>query len=388
MFTMVFCANAPAPLFELFRRFAHLGPQQLAMLYAVYAGVVIAALPWCGSASDRFGRRALAMAGLGFMAAGTLFLADLGGFWWLLLGRLLQGLGIAAMSAPVAAALSELAGADEQGDAASSVALALAAGGALAPLFSGFLAEAWPQFPTVPLLLCAGLALTALVAIGALPDPSRLRPVVLPRHGDETAPRADVHTIVGAESASVRRSLLQACGAVIAGFGAQATFFTIAGPIFGTLLRSHVLLAAGCAMCAMMVASGVGSVYARRLSGKTAVIAGLCLLAPGVCCFFGLVGQVPLLALAPAIGAIGLGHGLSYAGAVRMVNETAPPACRGAYTSKLYVAVYLGGGVPVLGRGILEQFFGASVASGAFCIAITLLAAWVVGSFRTLSRDR
>jgi hypothetical protein len=149
-----------------------------------------------------------------------------------------------------------------------------------------------------------------------------------------------------------------------------------------------VLLAAGCAMCAMMVASGVGSVYARRLSGKTAVIAGLCLLAPGVCCFFGLVGQVPLLALAPAIGAIGLGHGLSYAGAVRMVNETAPPACRGAYTSKLYVAVYLGGGVPVLGRGILEQFFGASVASGAFCIAITLLAAWVVGSFRTLSRDR
>ena len=43
IFTMVFCVNDPAPLFELFRRTAGLSPSELSMLYAVYAAVVIAA---------------------------------------------------------------------------------------------------------------------------------------------------------------------------------------------------------------------------------------------------------------------------------------------------------------------------------------------------------
>jgi predicted MFS family arabinose efflux permease len=393
MFTMVFCANAPAPLFELFRRVSGLGPGQLSMLYAVYAGVVIATLPSFGRLSDQYGRRALAMAGLGFMAAGTLVLAALGGFAWLVCGRLLQGLGIAAMSAPVAAALAELAGAGRQGYAASWVALALAAGGALAPLFSGALAEALPRFPTAPLLACSGMALVALATIAALPDPLRLRQSPkAPEAGlivasDMVAASDGVIPVPApVDQIAVRRALLQACGAVIASFGAQATFFTVAGPIFGRLLASHVLLAAGCAMCAMMVASGLGGILARRIAGKTAIVTGMCLLAPGVCCFFELAGKVPLLALLPAIAAIGLGHGLGYAGSVRMVNETAPSACRGAYTSRLYVAIYLGGGVPVLVRGILEGLVGQVMASTVFSAAITAIAVGVVFSFRTSSK--
>jgi len=128
------------------------------MLYAVYAGIVIVALPFFGRASDRFGRRALVVLGLGFMTIGSLALAGAGNFLMLVGGRCLQGLGIAAMSAPAASALAELAGARRQAFAASIVAAALAVGGAAGPLFSGVMAEAFPKISTLSLVFCAGMA--------------------------------------------------------------------------------------------------------------------------------------------------------------------------------------------------------------------------------------
>jgi MFS family permease len=175
IFTMVFCVNDPAPLFELFRRAGELSPSELSMLYAVYAGVVIVTLPFFGRASDRLGRRSLVVLGLSFIMIGSLVLAVAGSFASLVGGRLLQGLGIAAMSAPAASALAELAGAQRQAAAASIIAVALAVGGASAPLFSGVAAETFPAFPTASLIFCAGMALASLISVALLPDPWRLR---------------------------------------------------------------------------------------------------------------------------------------------------------------------------------------------------------------------
>jgi predicted MFS family arabinose efflux permease len=366
------------------------------MLYAVYAAVVIAALPFFGRASDRFGRRSLVVLGLSFIAIGSVLLAVAGGFLWLVSGRLLQGLGIAAMSAPATAALAELAGAQRQAAAASITALALAVGGASAPLFSGVAAEAFPSFPTSSLLFCAGMALVSLMIAAVLPDPWRPRKLEnAPFHvhqGQLIAVDAkSPGTADGTEGPfagrdSDRVAFWQACAAVLACFGAQATFFTISGPVFGTLLASHVLLAAGCAMSALMVASGLGATLASRLRAKVAIAAGMALVAPGVCGFFELAGVVPVLALTPAIAAIGLGHGLGYAGAIRLINETANGARRASYTSKFYVAIYVGGGLPVLGRGVLEELTGPAVASAVFSLVIAVLAISLLCSLRLRHR--
>jgi MFS family permease len=396
IFTMVFCVNDPAPLFELFRRTDGLSPGELSMLYAVYAAVVIAALPFFGRASDRFGRRSMVVLGLSFIAIGSLVLAVGSSFFWLVGGRLLQGVGIAAMSAPATAALAELAGARRQAAAASYVAFALAVGGASAPLFSGIVAEAFPVFPTSSLLFCAGIALISLIMIALLPDPWRLRqPGKKPFHVHRTplttadaelpgTAKASTSPYIGRDSGRI--AFWQACAAVVACFGAQATFFTISGPIFGTLLASHVLLTAGCAMSALMVASGLGAVLASRLAARVAIAIGMALVAPGVCGFFELVGVVPILALTPAIAAIGLGHGLGYAGAIRLINETADSARRASYTSKFYVAIYIGGGLPVVGRGVLEQLAGGAEASAIFSLVIAVIAIGVLTSLRLTAR--
>jgi predicted MFS family arabinose efflux permease len=392
IFTMVFCVNDPAPLFEVFRRANGLRPSELSMLYAVYAGVVIVSLPFFGRASDRLGRRSLVILGLSFILSGSLVLAVAASFPWLVCGRLLQGLGIAAMSAPAAAALAELAGARRQASAASMMAVALAAGGASAPLFSGIIAETFPAFPTSSLLFCAGMALTSLIAVVLLPDPSDLwlRRTMPSQFRQTTIVAADA-ALLATPVATNRRSVSngpgrlafwQACFAVVACFGAQATFFTVSGPIFGTLLASRVLLTAGCAMSALMVASGLGAMLASRMGARMAIATGMALVAPGVCGFFQLVGIVPFLALTPAIAAIGLGHGFGYAGAMRLINETAPSAYRARYTSKFYVAIYVGGGLPVLTRGILEELIGHSAASTVFSLAIAFIAIGVLTSLR------
>ena len=398
---MVFCVNAPAPLFELFRHVIGLSPRELSMLYAAYAGVVIVALPLFGRASDRFGRRPLIVLGLGFIAIGSVVLAVAGSFVWLVSGRLLQGVGIAAMSAPATAALAELAGKPKQASAASTVAVALAIGGASAPVFSGIMAEAFPGFPTSPLLLCSGVAVASLISVAWLPDPWRLRR----RHAVQLLPQpsqpnacietiaeqpntTDVTDCLPISLGSGRMAFWQACAAVVACFGAQATFFTVSGPLFGTLLASHVLLTAGCAMSALMVASGLGGVIAKRLGAKAAIASSMGLLAPGVCGFFGLVGVVPVLALLPAIAAMGLSHGLGYAGAIRLINETAHGARRATYTSKFYVAIYVGGGVPVLGMGILQGWAGQRTASAVFSAIITVMAVGIVASLLASDRNR
>jgi Major Facilitator Superfamily len=397
IFTMVFCVNDPAPLFELFRRADGLSPSELSMLYAIYAAVVIVTLPFFGRASDRLGRRSLVALGLSFIAIGSLVLAVAGSLSWLVGGRFLQGLGVAAMSAPATAALAELAGAERQAAAASIMAVALAIGGASAPLFSGITAEAFPTYPTSSLLFCAGMAFTSLVPVALLPDPWRLRQLGdMAFHVHRTTFVAADAGLLGTTDSTAgvlvgrepgRIAFWQACAAVVACFGAQATFFTVSGPIFGTLLASHVLLTAGCAMSALMVASGLGAIFASRLGARVAIASGMTLVALGVCGFFELVGVVPVLALTPAIAAIGLGHGLGYAGAVRLINETAHSARRASYTSKFYVAIYIGGGLPVVGRGVLEELTGRAAASAVFSLVIAILAIGVLTSLRLTAKE-
>jgi predicted MFS family arabinose efflux permease len=394
IFTMVFCVNDPAPLFELFRRADGLSPSELSMLYAVYAGVVIVTLPVFGRASDRFGRRSLVVFGLSFIVVGSLILAVAGSFASLVGGRLLQGLGVAAMSAPAASALAELAGAQRQAATASIIAVALAVGGASAPLFSGVAAETLPAFPTASLIFCAGMALASLISVALCPDPWRLpQPGIMLSALQRAFVAADPGLSDTTEGAVIsndsgRIAFWQACVAVVVCFGAQATFFTVTGPMFGTLLTSHVLLAAGCAMFALMVASGLGAMLASRLGATAAMASGMALVIPGVCGFFELVGIVPVLALTPAIAAIGLGHGLGYAGAMRLINETAHSTRRASYTSKFYVAMYIGGGLPVVGRGVLEELIGRAAASAVFSLVIAVLAIGVLTSLRLTARSR
>ncbi len=351
LFAMVFAVNAPAPLFESFRRDMGLGPDELALLYSIYSGVIILTLPVSGRLSDRFGRRASVLVGLALVAAGCSVLGACDSLEGLLVGRVLQGLAVAAMSAPTAAALAELA---PSGAAAGALAttLAMAFGGALGPLLSGLMAE---TSCAAPMAFSAALAVLAMLGVAAVAEPPR------PRRSSPATTR----------TAGARRgaAFWQSCVAVILAFGVQSTFFTMSGPRFASLMASHVLLSAGVAMAVFMSASGAGMITARRMSAVCASAWGVALLSIGICGFFSLVAEAPFAAVLASVLVAGAGHGLAYVGALRRINETAPAAGRGAYTSHFYVAIYVGGGGPVLAMGALAREVGLAAASTAFGLA-------------------
>src|SRR5690242_10924154 len=97
--------NTTPPLFEFYRRQFGVTPDELALLYSLYAVGTVVALPICGSASDWFGRTKIITAGVLCNAAGALLLAGGSEFQLLLVGRVLQGISVAAISGPALAAL-------------------------------------------------------------------------------------------------------------------------------------------------------------------------------------------------------------------------------------------------------------------------------------------
>jgi len=366
LFAMVFCVNAPASLFELFRRRMELGLDHLALLYSVYSGVIIVLLPVAGRVSDRLGRRASVSAGLALVAAGCVTIAACDSFAGLLVGRLMQGVAVAAMSAPTAAALAELAPAGSPVGALAAT-LAMAFGGALGPLFSGVVAElsSAPQM----ISMCSAAALAALAAAGVC---AVAAPPI----------RHSVASTTAAGGARHGAPFWQACGAVILAFGVQSTFFVVSGPRFAAFMASHVFLATGVAMAVFMSASGVGMVIGRRVPATSSVAMGVALLPVGTCAFFALVASAPFVAVLGTVLLAGAGHGLAYVGALRRINETAPNDRRGAYTSLFYVALYVGGGGPVLAIGALARQIGLPAASAAFSVVSCLGAAALLRSLR------
>ena len=367
MFTMVFSVNAPAPLFELFRRRMGLGPDDLALLYSIYALVVILTLPVFGRISDARGRRFSAAMGLGLLAAGCLALARADSLAGLLVGRLLQGLAVAAMSAPTAAALAELSPRGDKAVASLVTTLSLALGGALGPLFSGVLTELIRSPQPAAMLTCSSMAVAGAASILACAPPGAAQPTAT------SAPATG-----GGDT--FRLPFWQAAVTVVVAFGVQSTFFTISGRRFAALFAGHPMLAAGVAMSILMLASAAGMFAGRRLSLRISVAAGLALLATGICAFFWLVRGGSFGAIVPSVLAVGAGHGLAYVGALRIVNETAPDDRRGAYTSMFYVAIYVGGGLPVLAMGTMERRWGADAASVIFGGVILLAASAVAMS--------
>jgi hypothetical protein len=129
-------------------------------------------------------------------------------------------------------------------------------------------------------------------------------------------------------------------------------------------------------------------ISARRMSAASASAWGVALLPIGICGFLSLVAEAPFAPVLASVLVAGAGHGLAYVGALRRINATSPAAGRGAYTSQIYVAIYVGAGGPVLAMGALARHVGLTAASTAFGLACAAAAAALLFSlWRSSARE-
>lgn len=110
----------------------------------------------------------------------------------------------------------------------------------------------------------------------------------------------------------------------------------VIGGVLGTVLI--------CSVITQRPVTALGA-WNAQLAGLAAVFASLVLLALSA-------GGSMALTLAAAVVA-GAGHGLAYGGAAAAVEEAVPEDRRGAVTGALYLAFYLGAGLPAIAIGLI-----------------------------------
>jgi MFS family permease len=165
---MLLAANLATPLYAVWARQFGFSTAVLALIFAVYALVLIPALLTFGQLSDRLGRRVVIAIGLGLAILALTFFALATGTAWLFAARAALGVAQGMLSGAATAALAELVPAADPRRAALLATMSQAGGSAAGVLLCGVLAQ-WAPAPEVTpfvagMITCA-LAATALAFV-------------------------------------------------------------------------------------------------------------------------------------------------------------------------------------------------------------------------------
>jgi MFS family permease len=356
----------PTALYGLYRQQYGLSELMITVIYATYAGGVIASLLLFGRLSDQIGRRRMLLPGLALSALSAVCFLTAGGLPLLLAGRILSGLSAGIFTGTATATLVDLAPPGRR--ARATLVAAMANIGALGsgPLLGGLLSQ-WAGSP-LRLAFWVDLALLVPAAIGiwAMPEPlsDTRRPQLRPR-----APKVPKE---------MRPTFVEAAMAGFAGFAVLGLLTAVNPDFLGQELGVTSRAIVGLVVFSVFAASLVGQLVLEFVperaaipTGAGALIAGMGSLALGL-----LVSSLALLVLGGVIA--GFGQGLSFRGGLTEVNEHSPAAERGAVASSFFVVMYVGVSVPVIGEGVLAQAIGLQAAGVVFAAMVAALSAAVL----------
>jgi MFS family permease len=361
-------ANLASPLYAVYRERFGFNSLVLTLVFAVYALVLAPSLLLFGALSDRIGRRPVILGALvmGVIALGLFALAT--SVAWLFAARIVQGVSVGMAGGAATAALVELDPSGDRRHAALLATLAQTVGGAVGPLLTGVLAEWLPA----PRVLCYAVGMlacgAAAVLLLAMPEPGQ------PRGGGWRVPRPSVPPDIRAAFARVAVT-----GAAV--WAVVALFFSVV-PSFATeRFGTHNLAVLGAISSVALVCSSISQVATRdSIEPRIAQAIGLGLLTAGLAALV-LASQStsPFVLLAASVLA-GTGHGLGFLGAQDDLNRLAPPERRGEINAALYMCIYLGIALPVIGVGVLADLTTLTTAVVVFAFvtgaAAVTVAAW------------
>lgn len=352
----------PTPMYALYQRELGFSPLVQTVIFAVYAGGVLAALLVAGRWSDVIGRRPLLLAGLASALASSVVFLVAGPVWVLLVGRVLSGISAGIFAGAATAAVIEAAPQAWKSRAAAVATAANIGGLGMGPLLAGLAVEYLPAplhlsfaVHAVAVLACAVLVLMAPETVDVQPG-ARLRPQVL------------------SVPADVRAVFVSAATAGFAGFAVLGLFTAISPRILADVLGITDHAVAGFVAFLLLGSSAVAQLGLRRLPTDRALDAGCVLLAAGIA----LVGFSVLAASFPALvaGAVvaGIGQGLSFSNGLAAVNARVEAGSRAGVTSSYFVVLYVALSLPVVGIGAASQAWGLVPAAIVFAVAVAVLA--------------
>lgn len=350
------------PLYDLYRSAYGFSAVVLVLLYAVYVIGNLTVLLLLGRLSDQIGRRPVVYAGLALAALSSgLFLAARDPAW-LFAGRIVNGLAVGLGAGAATAWLTESTPRARRPHAAILMTSCNLVGLAAGPALTGMLV----QYAPAPLHLTFWVYL-ALLAATALPA-SLARETVGPRRAPIVLkPRLGVPP-------QIRLAFI---APALTAFAAMAVvgFYAALGP---TLMRRDLHIdnraLGGLAVAELFVVGAAAIVATRRLSARTAMLAGMGLAPVGLALLAAAqrLESLPLLLTGTAV--CGVCAALGYRGSLQVVNALAPADRKAEVVSVYFACGFMGNALPVIGVGVLSQAAGARLADTVFAGVISVAA--------------
>lgn len=350
----------PTPMYALYSADMHFSVLTTTVVFATYAGGVLAALVVMGSWSDAVGRRPVLLLGAMFaLASAIVFLvADTVGL--LLVGRALSGLSAGVYTGTATAAVIEAAAPAWRGRAAAVATIANIGGLGLGPLIAGLLVQYAPDPLQLSFILHIALMVLAIAAVVIAPETSE-------RRGSIGFQRLSV-------PAEVRSVFVTASTAAFAGFAVTGLFTAVAPSFIAGVIGIGNHAVAGAIACSIFAASAAAQVLAGRMQPPRALAVGCAVLVVGMV-IIAVSLHVSSLALLIA-GAVmaGVGQGVSFSRGLAAVAERTPPDRRAEVSSTYFVIAYVAISLPVVGEGLAAEVWGLRTAGIVFALAVSALA--------------
>jgi MFS family permease len=339
----------PTPMYALYSARMHFSVLTTTVVFATYAGGVLAALLVMGRWSDAVGRRPILLVGAGFALASAIVFLVAHTVGQLLIGRALSGLSAGVYTGTATAAVIEAAPPAWRARAASVATIANIGGLGLGPLIAGLLVQYAPR----------PLELAFVVHIA--PETSE-------RSGRIGIQRLSVPP-------EVRSVFMTAATAAFAGFAVTGLFTAVAPSFISDVIGIANHAVAGAIACSIFAASAAAQVLAGRIEAQHAVALGCGVLVVGMVIIAASLHFSSLALLIVGAVVAGVGQGISFSRGLAAVAEHTPPDRRAEVSSTYFVIAYVAISLPVVGEGLAAEAWGLRTAGIVFALAVSALAA-------------
>jgi MFS family permease len=359
---------APALTYGLYARQWHLTHTVTAGIFAVYPLAVVVMLVGFGGISDQIGRRVTMLAGLLASLLGALLFAVAPDVWWVFAGRALMGIGVGLAASPSTAAILEFTSPEHAKSAASVTMIAQAIGFAVALLLGGALTEYGPWPTRLCFWVLVFFLIVLLIGTWLLPYDTV---------GDAGG---DWRSRVPSVPRDVCRAFAVSSTAMVAAYTFGVLVLSLGGQVEHDLIGSPNAFLNSAVLSLFPIVMGAIGIIARKLSPRTALIAGALVSGLGMALLIVAVNLRDLLTYLLATAAAGGAYSLLFVGGLQLINAVAPENRRGGILSALYLLGYLSMGALalVLGAIATTRGLGLAVDLGAVAIILTNISTLVL----------
>ena len=329
---------APTPLYAIYQARWHFTPITTTLVFGVYAVAVLASLLTLGKLSDHIGRRPVLLSALAVQAASLLVFATAGGVPELMIARVIQGLATGAALGAIGAGLLDLDPA--RGTFANSVAPGIGSGSGV--LLSALVVRYLPDPTHLIYLAIAGVIVLQAAGVALM------RETVSPKPGAIASLRPEIRL-----PRTLRGPVLTATPVLFAVWSLAGLYFALGPSLVHALTGSGDVVLGGLSLFTLTLTAVLAIIVLRGATGRTVMLTGILALIAGVSVTMLALGiaSTPLFFAGSAISGVGFGAG--FQGSIRIVVPQAAAHERAGVLSLLYIASYLGLGVPAVAAGFL-----------------------------------